>query len=196
MPELKTLKVGEVQILPKTKTEAIIFDTPIEEISKESREIKEELNTINGEPITDIGQGLSKLVDTKKNLMTAIQGNGIQIDKTTPFDQYAEKISQITAGEPEVTYSVLVNQVSPDTGLFIQQFYVGNFKPNENVTLITKDYDKLPESKKSETRVLAPWPGWTFPEGINIIQGDTYSETIIFKMPHHNCVFKVGARRV
>lgn len=55
MPELKTLKDGEVQILPKTKTEAIIFDTPIEEISKESREIKEELNTINGEPIADIG---------------------------------------------------------------------------------------------------------------------------------------------
>ena len=95
MPELKTLKVGEVQILPKTKTEAIIFDTPIDEISKESREIREELNAINGESVENISQALSKLIDTKKNLMTAIQNNGVQIDKTTPFDQYAEKISQI-----------------------------------------------------------------------------------------------------
>ena len=54
MPELKTLKVGEIQILPKTKTEAIIFDTPIDEISKESREIREELNAINGESVENI----------------------------------------------------------------------------------------------------------------------------------------------
>lgn len=136
MPELKTLKDGEVQILPKTKTEAIIFDTPIEEISKESREIKEELKTINGESIADIGQGLSKLIDVKKNLMTAIQDNNIQIDKATPFDQYAEKISQITAGEPEVTYSVsLFLGHTSSCAIYGSPEYIGNYKPGETVEI-------------------------------------------------------------
>lgn len=178
MPELKTLKDGEVQILPKTKTEAIIFETPIEEISKESREIKEELNTINGEPIADIGQGLSKLVDTKKNLMIAIQSNGVQMDKATPFNQYAEKISQITAGEPEIKYSITlqkqdaVGQIKPDFPAVILQY---NYK--DLVTINGNKYDFSVEPTQSQNY-------WIINGATNITGTDT--SIISFNMPANN----------
>ena len=99
--EIKTLKENNIQIIPKTKVDAVLnsseqpIQNDINTINENIQNTKTKLDELNGTTSNTIQNGLEELIQTKKSLKTAIINCGVEIPFGTSFSEYASKISEI-----------------------------------------------------------------------------------------------------
>lgn len=102
--EIKTLKDGETQVIPKTTSKAIMnsnkesIENDINLINGSIETTTSTLNIITDETGNNISQNLSELQIIKSDLKEAIIAKGVDIPYGTTFGEYAGKIGEIETG--------------------------------------------------------------------------------------------------
>lgn len=102
--EIKILKDGETQVIPKTTSKAIMnsnkesIENDINLINGSIETTASTLNTITDETGNNISQNLSELQIIKSDLKEAIIAKGVNIPYGTIFQEYAGKIGEIETG--------------------------------------------------------------------------------------------------
>lgn len=107
MSNIKLLKRGDVEILPRTKTQAVSmddgtsFDSKIELLSHSNDILintKKSIENTIGAEVNDIATQLNLLEETKELLKTKLTEKGLDVASENNFYNLADKVGEIQSG--------------------------------------------------------------------------------------------------